>query len=302
MKDKTLLILAAGLGSRFGGSKQTEPIGPNGEFIIDYSVYDAVENGFNKIVFIIKEENYDAFKNSIGKRIENKLNTKNIKVEYVFQNLNNLPEGYTIPAERVKPLGTAHAILCAKNVINEPFLIINADDFYGKEAYKDATEYIDANPNTIGIISYKVKNTITENGAVKRGICTIEDGRLISLVESSIVNENGTLKATPLEGGEEKVISEDTSVSMNMISFPPMFFNYIEDKFTEFLDSANLLKDEYLIPTVIAESMKEEKYNVNVTTTNAKWSGITYKEDKEQLVEHINRLIENNEYPNNLWD
>ena len=165
MKDKTLLILAAGMGSRYGGLKQTEKFGPNGEYIIDYSIYDAIESGFNKVVFVIKEENYDLFRETVGKRVEN-----HVKVEYVFQNMDNVPSKYTIPEDRVKPLGTAHAILCAKDKIHEEFAIINADDFYGRDAFEVASKFMDTNEKDIAIVGYKVKNTLTENGAVKRGL------------------------------------------------------------------------------------------------------------------------------------
>ena len=181
MKDKTLVVLAAGMGSRFGGLKQTEKFGPHGEFIIDYSIYDAIRCGFNKVVFIIKEENYELFKETVGARVEN-----HIKVEYVFQNFDNVPSKYTIPSDRIKPLGTAHAILCTKGVVNEDFVVINADDFYGYDAFKVASSYMDNNANDIAIIGYKVKNTLTENGSVKRGVLKINNGKLEEIVESKI--------------------------------------------------------------------------------------------------------------------
>ena len=296
MKGKTLLILAAGMGSRFGGLKQAEKFGPNGEYIIDYSIYDAIKAGFNKVVFIIKEENYDLFRDTVGKRVEN-----HIKVEYVFQNLDNVDSKYEIPASRVKPLGTAHAVLCAKNVIHEPFLMINSDDFYGYDAFKVASEFLDKNTNDIAIVGYNVENTITENGAVKRGVMKETNGRLFEIVESSIEKVDGKLYATPLGTTNIKEISKDTRVSMNMIAFLPDFFDFIDKYFDEFLKNSDLEKDEYLIPDLIMKAIETSKYVVRVVDTTAKWVGVTYKEDKDSVVEYINKLIEDGQYKYDLW-
>ena len=300
--NKTLLILAAGMGSRFGGLKQLEPVGPSGEFIIDYSIYDAIRCGFNKIVFIIKEENYDLFRDTVGKRIESK-----VKVEYVFQNLDNLPKGYTIPKERVKPLGTAHAVLCAKNVINEPFLMINSDDFYGYDAYKSISKFIDESKSStkeqFGLVGYDVINTLTENGSVKRGVCFTKEDKLENLVESKIEKRNCDIVCEPLSGKESFTINRDTKVSMNMIAFTSKVFEYIEKNFSKFLDSNtdNILKCEYLIPDILAKGIKENFCDVTVVDTTSKWVGVTYKEDREDVVSYINSLIKNGEYKNNLW-
>ena len=297
--NKTLLIMAAGMGSRFGGLKQIEPVGPNNEFIIDYSIYDAIRNGFNKVVIIIKKENYDVFRETIGKRIEDKIN-----VEYVFQELDNLPDGYKLPENRVKPWGTAHAILCAKDVINEPFAIINADDFYGNDAYRVISEFMDRNEsNEFAIVGYDVINTLTENGSVKRGVCVIENDKLVNIDESIIEISNGLIKATSLVSGNSYLIEDDTKVSMNMMAFTPRIFKYIEDNFKEFLDENkdNIEKCEFLIPIVLAKGIKNNFCNVSVIDTTAKWAGVTYKEDKESVVNYINELIENKEYPNKLW-
>ena len=296
MKDKTLLILAAGMGSRFGGLKQAEKFGPNGEYIIDYSIYDAIKVGFNKVVFIIKEENYDLFRETVGKRVEN-----HIKVEYVFQNFDNVLPGYEIPESRVKPLGTAHAILCAKNVINEPFIIINSDDFYGYDAFKVASDFLDNNEKNLAIVGYNVENTITDNGAVKRGVMKEINGRLLEIIESSIEKQNGKIYATPLGTTNIKEISKDTKVSMNMIAFVPNFLNFIDKYFEDFLKNSNLEKDEYLIPDVVMRAIETGSYDVKVIDTDAKWVGVTYKEDKDSVVEYINKLIEKGEYKNNLW-
>lgn len=302
MKEKTLLILAAGMGSRFGGLKQMEPLGPNGEFIIDYSIYDAIRNGFTKIVFIIKEEHQEIFKNTIGKRIETKLKEKNIKLEYVYQDTKNIENRAILPKDRIKPYGTAHAVLCAKDVINEPFVIINADDFYGNDAYKAISEYIDnSEKNELGVVGYNVINTLTENGSVKRGVCEIENGKLVRIIESSIEKKNDKIEATPLDSDETNIIDESTKVSMNMIMFYPEFMNYIDENMDEFLKTANLEKDEYLIPTVMTKAIKEGVTSVNIIDTEAKWVGVTYKEDKDSVVEYIKEQVNNSKYPNDLW-
>lgn len=295
--NKTLLILAAGMGSRYGGMKQTEKFGPNGEFIIDYSIYDAIKMGFNKVVFIIKKENYNLFRETIGSRIEN-----NVKVEYVFQNFENVPDKFKIPDERVKPLGTAHAVLCAKNKIREPFVIINADDFYGREAFEVASKFIDTNSsNDIGIIGYSVINTLTENGSVKRGVISENNGILNKIVESSITKIDDKIEAIALGNNEKSIIDDKTKVSMNMIALTPKFINYTEEKFEDFLSSADLNKDEYLIPDVIMSYKDDKLGQVKVIDTNAKWVGVTYKEDKDGVQEYINKLIENGVYKEDLW-
>lgn len=297
MKDKTLLILAAGMGSRFGGLKQATSFGPHGEYIIDYSIYDAIRCGFNKVVFIIKEENYELFRNTVGKRIES-----HIKVEYVFQDFKNIPTKYKIPNERFKPLGTAHAVLCAKDVIHEPFVMINADDYYGYESYKIASDFIDNNTNGQSIIGYKVLNTMSENGSVKRGVIREKNNYLDELIESSIIKSDGIIKATKLSNNEEYIIDDETLVSMNMIVFKPEFFDYIESNLSFFLENCNLEKDEYLIPDVITKSIKENLYKFKVLNTDAKWVGVTYKEDVDMVVNYLNKLIEDGLYKEDLWN
>lgn len=299
-KNLTLLILAAGMGSRFGGLKQIEPIGPNGEFIIDYSIYDAIKAGFNKVVFIIKEENYEIFKETIGKRVEDK-----IKVEYAFQKLEDLPEGYEKPEERVKPWGTAHAILAAKNNINEPFAIINSDDFYGYDAYRVISEFLkeEKQEETYGLVGYKVKNTLTENGSVKRGVCKLNNNYLDELIESSIIEENNIITATPLNGDDSFTVTEDTYVSMNMLGFTPNIFDYIEKNFPIFLDENkdDMIKCEYLIPDILTQATRENYAKTKVLPTIAKWEGVTYKEDKDGVVKAIQKLVDDGIYPQNLW-
>ena len=233
----TLVIMAAGMGSRFGGLKQIEPIDEYGNFIIDYSIYDAIKVGFDKVIFIIKKENYNIFRDSVGKRVE-----KYIDVEYVFQELDKLPEGYSIPENRVKPWGTGHAILCCKDVVKENFAIINSDDFYGRDAFRVIAEFLKNNKSNTGIeeyamAGYMVKNTLTENGSVKRGVCQVENGYLSRLIESSIENKDGKLVATPLEDGEEFEIDPEGTVSMNMFGFTPQILDYLYETFPIFLDS-----------------------------------------------------------------
>lgn len=302
-KDLTLVILAAGMGSRFGGLKQIAPLGPNGEFIIDYSVYDAIKAGFNKIVFLIKEENYELFKETIGKRVE-----PHIKVEYCFQKNDNIPQEYNIPTDRVKPFGTAHAVLCCKNNVAEPFAMINADDFYGRDAYETAANFLrnvtDTTPHQYGMVGYLVKNTLTENGAVKRGACEVKDGKLVGLVESNIERINDKIIATPLNGTEEFEVSEDDTVSMNMLLFDPSIFTYIEKEFPKFLDEnkEDLSKCEFLIPDVLFSAINENYATVEVLKTTATWYGVTYKEDTDSVKDALKELVETKEYPNELWE
>ena len=301
-KDITLVILAAGMGSRFGGLKQIEPMGPNGEFIIDYSVYDAIAAGFTKIVFLIKEENYEIFKETIGSRVE-----PHIKVEYCFQKNDNLPEGIEIPVEREKPLGTAHAILCCDSCVKEPFMMINADDFYGRDAYMVGANFLKnitaSEVEQYGLVGYYVKNTTTENGSVKRGVCEIKDGMLTKITESSIMKEDGEYIAKPLDGSHEFIVSPDDTVSMNMLLFTPSIFDFIREKFPEFLNANkdNLEKCEFLIPDVLFKAIKENFATCKVLETTATWYGVTYKEDTAQVKEALKTLVKNKEYPNNLW-
>lgn len=299
-KDMTLLVMAAGMGSRFGGLKQIEPFGPSDEFIIDYSIYDAIKAGFNKVVFVIKEENYEIFKETIGSRIE-----PHIKVEYCFQDINNLPDGYKVPEGRIKPWGTAHAILSAKDKIHENFAIINADDFYGQEAYLDVAKFLQNSDdeNEYVVIGYNVEHTLTEHGSVKRAVLESNDNLLNRLIESNIEKKDDTIVATPLSGEESFIISKDASVSMNMFGFSSNLFKYIEDNFTTFLDENkdNLDKCEYLIPDLLTKLMNENKINIKVIPTKAKWQGVTYKEDKPKVVERIETEIKNGIYGKDLW-
>ena len=296
---KTLLVMAAGMGSRFGGLKQIEPMGPNGEFLIDYSVYDAKLAGFTKIVFIIKEENYDIFKETIGKRVE-----PYIETEYVFQDDSNLKEKYKDLQTRVKPLGTGHAILCAKDKVKTPFAIINADDFYGRDAYVVASKYLDKiDDKHYAVVGYKVGKTLSPNGAAKRGICREENGKLKDLIESSVEKIDDRIIAKPLDGDTEFAVEDDSLVSMNMLLFTPKIFDYLEEKLIKFLETNknDLSKCEFLIPDVVKDAIKEDRVEVDLLSTNAIWHGVTYKEDKEEVVKAIDELIKEKVYPNKLW-
>ncbi len=297
--QKTLLVMAAGMGSRFGGLKQIEPMGPNGEFLIDYSIYDAKLAGFTKVVFIIKEENYNLFKETVGKRVES-----HIETEYVFQDASNLEEAYPTLKERVKPLGTGHAILCAKDKIDTPFAIINADDFYGRDAYFVASKYLDTiDDEHYAVVGYSVSKTLSPNGAAKRGICKEENGELVDLIESSVERVNGEIVASPLNGSEPFKVTEDTLVSMNLLLFTPQIFEVLEKKLTVFLEEnkEDLSKCEFLIPDVIRTAMNEKAVTVDLLKTDSVWHGVTYREDKEEVVTAINKLIEEKIYPNKLW-
>ena len=295
-----LVIMAAGMGSRFGGLKQTEPFGPNGEFIIDYSIYDAIEAGINKVVFIIKEENYDLFRETVGKRIE-----KKIDVEYVFQKNDFLPEGIKYP-ERVKPLGTSHAIYCCKDVVKDNFIVINADDYYGKESFGIIKNYMDnvsVDDTTFALAGYITKNTLTENGKVKRGIIRENDGKLSDIIESEIGYDDGILKANELESGKIVEIDENNLVSMNFFGFTPKLFEYLEKYFYPFYETHkdNLDTCEYLLPVTLTEMIHDGKCTVEVMKTPSVWHGVTYKEDKDEVQKAISELISSGVYPKDLW-
>lgn len=302
MDTKTLVIMAAGMGSRFGGLKQIEPVGPNGEFIIDYSIYDAIKAGFNKVVFIIKEENFDLFKETVGNRIAN-----HIKVEYVFQKLENIPNGFAVPKGREKPWGTSHAIMSCYGVVNEDFIVINADDFYGRDAFVKAAEFLEErkknHKNEYAIIAYKTANTLTENGSVKRGVCEEEEHYLKNIIESKVERRGEKIIATPLDGREEFELKEDSSVSMNFFVFTPDILGYLKNNFSSFLEKNkdNIEKCEYLIPESVFQKMQEEDLKVRMVPTTANWYGVTYKEDKESVVDAIAKMIDDGEYPQNLW-
>ena len=303
--DKTLVILAAGMGSRYGGLKQIDPVGPNNSIIIDYSVYDAVKAGFNKIVFIIKKENLELFKEVIGDKV-----AKHVKVEYVFQSTDVLPEGFTAPEGRVKPWGTAHALYCCKGVVNEPFVVINSDDFYGSGAFSRLSKWIDETefttaPYKFAMAGYYLKNTLTDNGTVSRGVCEVnENGQLIDVIErTKIQRVNGVISYT--EDGEEWFeLPEEAFASMNCWCFMPELIDEIEKYFIEFLSTEvkeNPLKSEFYIPFLVRDMLTSKKCTVDVIETDDKWFGVTYKEDKPDVVKSITALVNEGKYPEKLW-
>ena len=297
-KDLTLVILAAGMGSRFGGLKQVEPIGPNGEFIIDYSIYDAIKAGFTKVVFLIKDEIYDLFRETVGKRIEGK-----IPVAYAFQRIGDIPEDIDIPEERVKPWGTAHAVLACKNDVFGNFVMINSDDFYGRDAYMKIADFFKNSDNDdYAMVAFRVANTMTENGSVKRGVCESSDGLLTKITESSIEKVDDKIIATPLDGSTCFEVEPNSLVSMNFFGFTPRIFDTLETDFPAFFDrnKDNLLKCEFLIPDVVFDEIKRG-VKMHVLESTDKWLGVTYREDKDYVVGELNKLIDKGVYPKDLW-
>lgn len=292
----TLLILAAGMGSRFGGLKQVEPVGPNGEAIIDYSIFDAIRAGFGKVVFVIRENFADAFKEKFGDKLAGK-----IEVEYVFQDLDNLPEGFSLPEGREKPWGTAHAILVAKNAINEPFCALNADDFYGYNAYKVIADFLKAskNPTEYSMVGYKLGNTLSDFGSVSRGISEVnKNGELESIVETKKIFKKDGKVISEEPDGSEKLLTGNETVSMNMWGFKTSIFPFLEEKFKEFLKTEiDKPKSEMYIPSVVFEMIEKGNATVKVLKTDSPWFGVTYKEDKPIVVNKINSLIEQGDYP-----
>ncbi len=296
----TLLILAAGMGSRFGGLKQVEPVGPNGEAIIDYSIFDAIRAGFGKVVFVIRESFAEAFKEKFDPRLKGK-----IEVEYVFQELDNLPAGFTLPEGREKPWGTAHAILVARDAIHEPFCALNADDFYGFNAYKTMAEFLtrDNASDKYAMVGYKLSNTLSDHGSVSRGICDVDDkGLLQKIVETTkIVKRNGRIISIEPDGSEKELTGNE-SVSMNIWGFQPSVFEILEKKFTAFLEAhINEPKSEIYIPSVVFDMIRDGQAKVEVLKADSPWFGVTYKEDKPLVIEQLKKLIEQGQYPKKLY-
>lgn len=304
MKDTTLVIMAAGIGSRFGGGiKQLEPMGPNGEIIMDYSIYDAIQAGFNKVVFVIRRDLEETFKKVIGNRVE-----KRVKVEYVFQDISNLPHGFSVPEGRKKPWGTGQAILACNGAVKEPFMVINADDYYGKEGFKKVHDYLVGDQDTnieydICMAGFILGNTLSDNGAVTRGVCVVDEKEnLIGVNETSglVKTESG---AAFEKDGKLVPISAASHVSMNMWGFPAEFLNELESGFVKFLSNLEVgdVKSEYLLPSIVDSLIKTNRASVSVLETKDKWFGVTYKEDKPVVVESIKRLIAEGKYPESIY-
>lgn len=294
-----LVIMAAGMGSRFGGLKQIEPIDSHGNFIIDYSIFDAIRAGFDRVVFIINKQHYNTFKETIGSRIEDK-----IKVEYVFQEIENLPYGFATHNSRVKPWGTAHAIWCCKDIVKDDFLTINADDFYGKESFMQAAQYIKQNKDeNYGLVAFKVANTLSENGTAKRGVCFMDGTKLKGLSESAVEKVGRNIVAKPLAGGSPYVVKPNALVSMNMWCLKPTIFEILDYEFERFLEEnlTNSKDCEFLLPDVLNDMLRAEFIEIDVCQTKSKWLGVTYKEDKQSVQNGIKALVDAGEYPLNLW-
>jgi len=297
----TLVILAAGMGSRYGGLKQLDPITDNGEFIIDFSVYDAIRAGYDKVVFIIKEENYDLFRQTIGKRIE-----KHIKTEYVFQSV-KLDTDVDVPSDRVKPWGTAHALLSCLSVVDDDFAVINADDFYGANSFRIVKEYLEGvkadGKEHFCISAYILKNTLSKSGTVSRGVCKVsDDGTLLDIKEHTKIGYGDDTAISYSESGDVK-LDYNSLVSMNFFGFTPRMLEYAREGFDKFLHSqdTDLKKGEYYLPVAVKEAMDAGICDVKVLSTTDKWHGVTYIEDKPEVKESIKELISEGVYPDNLW-
>lgn len=302
MNKTTLVIMAAGLGSRYGGIKQLEPVGPSGEIIMDYSIYDAIEAGFNKVIFIIRKDLEKDFKEVIGNRISN-----HIEVEYVFQELDNLPTGFSKPEGRTKPWGTGQAVLSCLGALKEPFAVINADDYYGKEAFVKVHDFLsqvnyDAKLDFC-MAGFVLGNTLSENGTVTRGVCKVdENGLLVDIIETRGIERKGEIAVAEEADGKEIQLDLNCAVSMNMWGFTPGLLQALEEGFIQFLNEyGNELKSEYLLPEEVGNMIKSGKATVHVLKSNDKWFGVTYKEDKQMVVDSFRELIDKGVYPEKLF-
>jgi NDP-sugar pyrophosphorylase family protein len=295
----TLLILAAGMASRYGSMKQIQSFGPSGETIMDYSIYDAIRAGFTKVVFIIRKDFAEDFKNIFEPKLKGR-----VALDYVYQDLHSFTGDYKVPAERTKPWGTAHAVLCAKDAIKEPFAVINADDYYGRDAFEKAYAFLtkDVNPSTQSIIGYELAKTLSDNGTVSRGVCQVDaNGNLVSIAERTKIYQDGD-KITYEENDKKFEVPFDSKVSMNFWGFDASIFPYLEKLFGDFLkEQGGNPKAEFFIPIIGDKYIQEKKGNIRVIPTSAKWFGVTYKEDAPGVQESLNALIAKGEYPSNLW-
>ena len=296
-----LVVMAAGMGSRFGGLKQLTSVGPNGEFLIDYSIYDAIKAGVDKVIFVIKEEHLDLFRETVGKRLEN-----HVKVEYAFQKIDDLPDGVSIDFERVKPWGTGQALLASRNYVDSNFMVINSDDFYGRDAFVTMGNYLknvksNLDKEHYAMVSYKLDNTLSKNGMVSRGVCRVEDGLLKEIIERKRI---GYIDDRLVYVDDDKYIDIDknTPVSVNLFGFTPKVFDKALEYFKEFfLDNTDKHEREFYLPTIVRKSMEDGSALVRVLSTNSRFNGMTYKEDLEGVREYIKEQIEKGVYPENLW-
>ena len=293
MTDISLLVMAAGMGSRYGGLKQLDAVGPSGETIIDYSVYDAIRAGFNKVVFIIRKDFEDEFKSQITDKYSGK-----IQVEFAFQDLHDLPYGFTCPEGRKKPWGTGHAILAAADLIHEPFVAINGDDFYGRESFKIVADYYQSGADNFSMVAFQLDKTLSTFGGVTRGLCTVKKEKLDTVIET------GELQRTEQGVTSDRNIKLDGSepVSMNVWGFTPILFKYLKDMFVEFLhDEGNEIRSEYLIPSVVNELIQSGREDVHVLRSASSWFGITYKDDRPFVMREIQKLVDSGTYPKQLF-
>jgi nucleotidyltransferase-like protein len=299
-----LVVMAAGMGSRYGGLKQLDPVGPNGEIILDYSVYDALRAGYERVVFVIKEQIEDAFREKVGRTIE-----KHCDTAYVFQHLDDVPAGYALPPDRVKPWGTAHAAMSARRVVDVPFAVINADDFYGRTSFQVLGDYLRTAQDVGGMhdfcmVGFRLDNTLTDHGHVARGVCAVDErGHLLGVRERTRIQRFGD-SAKYTEDGETWIeIPGETTVSLNMWGFTPSMFTELEARFLSFLEANadNILRAEYFLPEVVGGLVREGRSTVRVLATDERWFGVTYKADKPMVEQAVRELIRRGVYPENLW-
>ena len=304
MKKPILVVMAAGMGSRYGGLKQIDPVGKNGEIIMDFSIYDAMRAGFSKVIFIIKEERLQDFKEVVGDRV-----SRYIPVEYAFQKLDDLPEGFSVPEGREKPWGTGHAVLAARDLIDAPFAVINADDFYGGEAFQEIGAFLetaeDGEKAHWAMVGYQLQNTLTENGHVARGVCVEKDGILETVVERTRIEKRADGPAYTEDGGETwHSLPADATVSMNLWGFTPGFVEDLKRDFLAFLENdvpKNPMKAEYFLPFVVNDQIRAGKADVRVLKSADKWYGVTYKEDKPVVMRALADMMASGVYPDPLW-
>jgi hypothetical protein len=304
MSNPTLVVMAAGIGSRYGGLKQTDSVGPNGEIIIDYSIYDALNAGFGRVVFVIQKDIEEAFRQRVGRTIE-----KRCETTYVFQKMEDVPEGFEVPPGRQKPWGTGHATLSCRNVVHSPFAVINADDFYGRSSYQTLCDYLRSAQDYDGVgnycmVGYMLKNTLTEHGHVARGVCMVnQDGFLVEIRERTRIEQFGQIVKYTEDGETWVEIPGESVVSMNMWGFTPSLFPELEARFRHFLQENrdNIQRAEYFLPDVVGDLIRENKARVRVLSTNERWFGVTYKQDKPRVKQAIRDLIRQGVYPENLW-
>jgi len=296
----TLVLMAAGMGSRYGGLKQIDPVGPSGEIVLDYSVYDAIRAGFGKVVFIIRPDIEEAFKEVIGSKLAGK-----IDVEYVFQTLEKIPDEFSIPEGRTKPWGTGQAVLMAAEVVNEPFAVLNADDFYGRQSFEvlaKELQALDVDSTDSSMVGFYIKNTISPHGAVTRGQCVVEDGFLQTVIERFKIERKADGVIRYEDAGEWHDMSDDEVTSMNMWGFTPKLFDHLRADFSRFLrEEGGELKSEHLLPMIIDDMIQKGLTRVNVLPTSEKWMGVTYPDDKPLVMAGIQELVDSGNYPENLW-